>query len=84
METVGGEIGRPRYHMEEERLLELLDMNLSIVSMAKLLGVSSRTVQRRMNEFGLFAQQRYSDTSDEELDDANALRLKCLQQGIGW
>lgn len=70
VETVSGARGRPMFLIEKERLVELLDLNLPVNSIAKLLGISARTVHRRMAEFGLSVNQTYSNLTDEELDDA--------------
>ncbi|XP_078031642.1 uncharacterized protein LOC144467287 [Epinephelus lanceolatus] len=69
VETVAGDRGRPRCIIERERLAELLEMNLSVDCMAKLLGISASTVNRRMREFDLSARQHYSDATDQELDE---------------
>ncbi|CAM4549368.1 unnamed protein product [Leuciscus chuanchicus] len=70
VETVAGEMGRPRYNLEKERLVELLEINLSVDCIAKLLCVSASTVNRRMRQFGLSARQNYSNATDQELDNA--------------
>ncbi|XP_050958050.1 uncharacterized protein LOC127159193 [Labeo rohita] len=70
VETVAGEMGRPRYNLEKERLVELLEINLSVDCIAKLMCVSASTVNRRMREFGLSARQNYSNATDQELDNA--------------
>lgn len=69
VQTVTGEIGRPRYSIEEERLIELLEINLPVHYIAMLLGVSASTVNRRMREFDLSARQFYSNLTDQELDE---------------
>ncbi|XP_070401378.1 uncharacterized protein [Nothobranchius furzeri] len=83
VDTVSGEMGRPRYYIEEERLKELLDMNLSVACISRLLGVSARTIERRMNEFGLSVRQRYSQISDDELDEA-IQRIKTEMPTAGY
>ncbi|CAM4665756.1 unnamed protein product [Leuciscus chuanchicus] len=70
VDSVAGEMGRPRYNLEKERLVELLEINLSVDCIAKLLCVSASTVNRRMREFGLSARQNYSNATDQELDNA--------------
>lgn len=81
--TVPGEMGRPRYDIEEERLKELLFLNLSVDCISKLLGVSTRTIQRRMADFGLSVRQRYSQISDEQLDQA-ILQIKTEMPTAGY
>lgn len=66
--TVSGEVGRPRFEIDRECLEEVLELNLPVSCIAKMLGVSRRTVCRRMHEFGLSAR-RYHDIDDEELDN---------------
>ncbi|CAG5894030.1 unnamed protein product [Menidia menidia] len=70
VETVAGEMGRPRYNLEKQKLVDLLEINLSVDCIAKLLCVSASTVNRRMREFGLSARQNYSNATDQELDNA--------------
>lgn len=69
VQTVTCEIGRPRYSIEEERLIEPLEINLPVHYIAMLLGVSASTVNRRMREFDLSARQFYSNLTDQELDE---------------
>lgn len=80
VETVAGEMGRPRYNLEKERLVELLEINLSVDCIAKLLCVSASTVNRRMREFGLSARQNYSNATEQELDNA----VQRIKNEIGW
>lgn len=64
-----GMTGRPRFEIEREELAEMLLTNLSVPCIANLLGVSVRTVFRRMREFGLSVSELYSSISDDELDN---------------
>uniref|UniRef100_A0A3Q2DAJ6 Integrase core domain-containing protein n=1 Tax=Cyprinodon variegatus TaxID=28743 RepID=A0A3Q2DAJ6_CYPVA len=75
VETVAGVTGRPRYDIDPEKLSELLEINLPVACIAKLIGVSNSTTNRRMREFGVSARQRYSTITDEELDNA-AISIK--------
>ncbi len=63
-----GKVGRPRVLLPEERLRDLIAMSLPVSCIAKLLGVSTRTIQRRMSEIGLAVRDTYSSVLDEELD----------------
>ncbi|KAL6455464.1 hypothetical protein MHYP_G00360930 [Metynnis hypsauchen] len=65
--TGAGETGRPRLDIEREGLEELLEIYLPVPCISKMLGVSTSTVFRRMQEFG-FSARRYSLMMDEELD----------------
>lgn len=67
-DTVAGEVGRPRFDIDRECLEEILELNLPVPCIAKMLGVSRRTVFRRLNEFGLSAR-RYHEIDDEGLDN---------------
>ena len=69
MGSVIGLRGRPKFEIERQQLVEMLGTNLSVPCIAKLLGVSSSTIFRRMREFGLSVSELYSSISDEELDN---------------
>lgn len=59
--------GRPKFDISKEQLKHL-QLNFSCPKIASLLGVSLRTVRRRMTEFDLSVSAIYSDISDRELD----------------
>ncbi|XP_016327356.1 uncharacterized protein LOC107677080 [Sinocyclocheilus anshuiensis] len=63
-----GKVGRPKVLLPEERLRDLIAMSLPVPCIAKLLGVSTRTIQRRMSEIGLAVRDTYSSVLEEELD----------------
>ena len=50
-------------------LQNLIDMQLPILCIAKLLDVCKRTVFQRMHEYGLTIKGSYSNLTDEELDN---------------
>ncbi|XP_057698303.1 uncharacterized protein LOC130919527 isoform X2 [Corythoichthys intestinalis] len=60
--------GHPKTVIEREKLYSLLDTHLPVSSIAKCLGVSRRTLYRRMQEFGLSVRGSYSTVTDAELD----------------
>lgn len=62
--------GRPRFAIEREELAEMLQTNLPVHYIAKMMGVSTRTIFRRMNDFGLSVSGLYSCITEEELDNA--------------
>lgn len=68
LESVAGVMGRPKFILEKEKLRSLLDIRLPIPCIAKLLGVTERTVFGRMREFELSVSDSYSTMSDQELD----------------
>lgn len=45
--------GRPSYNISEEQLSFLLEKGFQVKDISAILGVSSRTVERRMSAFGL-------------------------------
>lgn len=47
---------------------ELLNMGLSVKCIAKLVGVSRWTLQRRMNDWGFSVRDLYNDLTDDQLD----------------
>jgi len=66
MNTTG--LGRPRYDIPQEQLEHLLQLNFDCPTIATMLGVSLRTVRRRMDEYNLTVRSRYSDVDDARLD----------------
>lgn len=48
-----GERGRPSYDIREEQLSYLLEQGFTVRDISNILGVSIRTVERRMSSFGL-------------------------------
>lgn len=64
-----GEMGRPKYVVSPQQIQSLIEMSLPVSYIAKLLGVSERTVKRRMQDNGLSIMQFYSNLTDEQLDN---------------
>ena len=60
--------GRPRLVIRRQHLEELFDLGCTVAYVANLLGVSKRTIERRMSEFGITVGRTYTPLSDEELD----------------
>ena len=60
--------GRPRISINPQELLFLSNNGFNVSGLASLLNCSTRTVQRRFREVGLYGRQRYSCLSDDELD----------------
>ncbi len=88
-----GPVGRPRMVLSLEYISSLLDLNLSIPCIAALLGVSRRTVHRRMAESDLSVRVHpkgtscctslYSTLTDEELDQC-VIDIKSRQPHSGY
>ena len=82
-----GQRGRPRYSIPRDQLDFLIGRCFSVVDrdIATLLGVSVRTVERRLFEFGLSVRLTYSNIDNEELDQLNsrnAGRFKSTNQRL--
>lgn len=84
VETVAGEMGHPRYNLEKERLVELLEINLSVDCIPKLLCVSASTVNRRMSFVSLPDRTTAMLLTRSLIMQSNASKMKCPQQAIGW
>ncbi len=65
---LSGRAGRPCISISEEQLIFLIENNFSVPHIANMLGVSVRTVRRRMTDYGLSIRRQYSEISDQELD----------------
>ena len=60
--------GRPTLLISEEQLTFLVESNFTVPQIATVLGVSVRTVRRRMTDYGLSIRMQYAVLSDQELD----------------
>jgi hypothetical protein len=62
--------GRPPYHIPQSQLETLIELlRFTYEKIAKLLNVSTRTLQRRRMQYGLPPGRSYTDILDDELDD---------------
>ena len=68
MVEYSGKPGRPRCQIYSDQLSFLQSLNCSVTDIAKFLGVSVRTVHRRMSGFSLSVSNLYSTVTDHELD----------------
>lgn len=64
-----GLAGRPSYDIPYDQLLYLIENKFSVPTIADMLGVSVRTINRRMSEYGLSIRDQYSCLSDQQLDE---------------
>ena len=60
--------GRPKYDISEEVLLNFRSLGYTWKEISSLLILSCSTLWRRVAELGIREQTRYSNISDEELD----------------
>ena len=62
--------GRPSYEISVDQLQSLIDLRFTAPQIARLLHVSSRTIERRLAEYGI-SSSPFSTMTDEELDGHN-------------
>ena len=60
-------LGRPEYFVSRDQLEFLLSLGFNKTKLSEILGMSVRTIQRRMAEYSL-SSDNYSDLSGKELD----------------
>lgn len=60
--------GRPKFDVSREQLEFLLERGFSVRDVAQLLGLSLRTTERRLQEFGISCGQFFTSIDDETLD----------------
>ena len=64
-----GHPGRPGYYIPKEVLVELCGLNFSWCKISQMFRVPRWTITRRVQEYGLSDLQRFSNISDEGIDD---------------
>ncbi|XP_019849774.1 PREDICTED: uncharacterized protein LOC109580730 isoform X2 [Amphimedon queenslandica] len=60
---------RPSFIIPSEQLSFLIEHRFTVVQIAEMLGVSVRTIRRRMSSYGLSVRESYSTITDNELDE---------------
>ena len=63
-----GQVGRSKFDIKEETLVELRSLGFSWEDISRMLLVSRWTIHRRVSEFGLTHLSRLSDITDEQLN----------------
>ena len=61
--------GRPRFDIPRTQLAWLLEKRFTVPQIADILGVSVRTVRRRMSVYDLSVRELYSQLTDQQLDE---------------
>ena len=61
--------GRPRFNIPVSQLRYLVESHFTVSQIASMIGVSVRTIYRRMADNGLSVSEQYSELTDPELDD---------------
>lgn len=60
--------GRPKFRITADQLSHMTENGLKTVHIASMLGVSERTVRRRLSEFGIDSTGTFSEIDDLTLD----------------
>ena len=75
-----GTAGRPRFFVPREHLEYLVENRFTVPQIAELIGVSPRTVHRRLAEFGISISSQYAEVTDEYLE----LVMSSIQKEYPW
>lgn len=65
--SLTGRPGRPQFDVTAAQLEHLVGFGFRVPDISRLLGISERTVRRRLAEYGLSTRVTYSEISDEDL-----------------
>lgn len=65
---MSGAVGRPRYMISRDQLELLVENHFTVPQISCILGVSVRTVERRLHDNGISIRSRYADLTDAELN----------------
>jgi hypothetical protein len=61
--------GRPAFNIASETLEYFLENNFKVGEISTMLGVSKRTIERRLKDLGLSVASTYSKIDDQELEE---------------
>ena len=65
-----GSVGRPPYQIDKKQIASMAELGFSFQSMAKFLGVSTRTLRRHRQQLGLpLGQEVFCQLTDSEVDE---------------
>lgn len=78
-----GAPGRPNYLISCDQLKFLLNLQFTVPEIGHLLGVSPRTIARRLASFNLSVRSRYNHISDNQLDTLIATE-QCQHPTYGY
>ena len=76
-------VGRPSLIISREQVEYLMDCNFTVKEMSDILGVSKRTVERRMSQYELTNMNGFTAINDERLD-AIVSEIKSLSPDCGF
>ena len=77
-----GSAGRPRYLISAQQLQFLRDLQFSLTKIAKIIGVSRKTINRRRQDLGMSQELCWSSISDNDLKQIMC-DIQTLTPGIG-
>ena len=60
--------GRPKFDVSRDQIEFLLERGFSVPDVAQILGISVRTTERRLHEFGISSTQFFTVIDDQTLD----------------
>ena len=60
--------GRPAYYIPQSQIEAMMELRFTYEKMAALLHISTRTLQRHRQEYGLPIGRNYTNITDDELD----------------
>ena len=64
-----GMVGRPQFIIPIEQLKFLIDSQFTVPQMANIIGVSVRTIHRRLSDYGISVRDKYTTLTNAELDE---------------
>ena len=63
-----GRAGRPMFNIPRSQLVYLVENYFTVPQIAGIIGVSVRTIFRRMEQYGISIRAQYAEITDDELD----------------
>ena len=61
--------GRPTLPVEESHIKFYVEYNFTVAQIADMFGCSKRTIERRMQQYGIRVRERYSTINDHDLNE---------------
>ena len=81
-----GKVGRLRYEVDIEIVVNLLEMSFTLVKIAAMLKIERTTLWRRLKEYGYSDSGRYSKLTSDSLDaillDFKKTRPECGERSV--
>jgi len=67
-QSINFQVGRPRFKIPCDQLVYLVENRFTVPQIASIIGVSVRTIFRRLTEYEISISAQYAELSDDELD----------------